>query len=511
MKRIRLSSYALSGSAGLLLLFLVGMLYRVDLAPRAYQVQTQVTAQAHPVQTAAMPAPLHQLVTGPVTEAPGPPSIRRRYTFANDLPDATHKRVYLTVTDKQTGETTRLGDDTGGAAMRGWGEDQLFWDFNCGLQCSTYQTGLYAYSFASKENIFVGSRSSRIHPEQGGEWVAHVVQKEQVGENLYDSQLYATNLRTQETITLTTHAPLHEYFETFAISPWLAVWSAYPPASAPREERLAIYDLVARTVITTINPRLGMGDDQSHISQVGAGQSVVTWNTRYGYDLVTGSYFTITRGALNLAIDRFVAITPVTEANRILSWTVRLTDEDRHFQAPLLDATPSTAPCIEGQNLVQNGNLEDIAAHNLWQQSGSPSDLIVNDLPPNAPQAGQWAIRLGRYSNSQQTIQQTLNIPSNVKRITLAFDVRASSWDIWGGDQLQVDLIDPLTNQSVLAAPVTWTNRQLANGGWLPLQVDIQDWPGIDTPLQLVFRATTDWAFPTDFTLDNLRFLTACH
>ena len=110
-----------------------------------------------------------------------------------------------------------------------------------------------------------------------------------------------------------------------------------------------------------------------------------------------------------------------------------------------------------------------------------------------------------------QTIQQTLNIPSNVKRITLAFDVRASSWDIWGGDQLQVDLIDPVTNQSVLAAPVTWTNRQLANGGWMPLQVDIQDWPGIDTPLQLVFRATTDWAFPTDFTVDNIRFLTACH
>ncbi|MFN8494408.1 MAG: hypothetical protein U0350_42805 [Caldilineaceae bacterium] len=86
----------------------------------------------------------------------------------------------------------------------------------------------------------------------------------------------------------------------------------------------------------------------------------------------------------------------------------------------------------------------------------------------------------------------------------------ASSWDIWGGDQLQVDLIDPVTNQSILATPVQWTTRQLANGGWIPLR-DLQDWPGIDTPLELVFRAQTDWAFPTNFTLDNIRFLTACH
>ena len=112
--------------------------------------------------------------------------------------------------------------------------------------------------------------------------------------------------------------------------------------------------------------------------------------------------------------------------------------------------------------------------------------------------------------NSQQTIQQTLNIPSNVKHITLTFDVRASSWDIWGGDQLHVDLIDPVTNQSILVTPVQWTNRQLASGGWVPLQVDIQDWPGIDTPLYLVFRAQTDWAFPTDFTVDNIRFVTSC-
>jgi len=57
---------------------------------------------------------------------------------------------------------------------------------------------------------------------------------------------------------------------------------------------------------------------------------------------------------------------------------------------------------------------------------------------------------------------------------------------------------------------VQWTNVQLASGGWLPMQVTIEQWPGINTPVDLVFRTQTDWAFPTDFTLDNIRLTTTC-
>ena len=54
------------------------------------------------------------------------------------------------------------------------------------------------------------------------------------------------------------------------------------------------------------------------------------------------------------------------------------------------------------------------------------------------------------------------------------------------------------------------TITQLASGDWIPLQVAIQDWPVIDTPVTLVFRTQTDWAFPTDFTIDQVNLLTAC-
>jgi len=320
--------------------------------------------------------------------------------------------------------------------------------------------------------------------------------------------LFATNLKTQEIITLSHTIWFDDPDLTHGIGKHLVAWHHYdykPPAT------IKVYDLGLHQIIASIDPSAIKPQDGSP-QHIGVGDTVVTWDLRYAYDIVTSSYFTFSLMPPYWVPQPIDEVSAPTEQARRLYWTFEMeAGGKRHFSAPILDATPSVVPCSEGQNLVQNGNLEDIAAHNLWQQSGSPSDLIVNDLPSNAPQAGQWAIRLGRYSNSQQTIQQTLNIPSNVKRITLAFDVRASSWDIWGGDQLQVDLIDPVTNQSILTTPVAWTNRQLANGGWLPLQVDIQDWPGIDTPLQLVFRATTDWAFPTDFTVDNIRFLTACH
>ncbi len=42
------------------------------------------------------------------------------------------------------------------------------------------------------------------------------------------------------------------------------------------------------------------------------------------------------------------------------------------------------------------------------------------------------------------------------------------------------------------------------------MQLEIQRWPGINTPVVLVFATQTDWALPTDFTLDNIGLITAC-
>ena len=51
---------------------------------------------------------------------------------------------------------------------------------------------------------------------------------------------------------------------------------------------------------------------------------------------------------------------------------------------------------------------------------------------------------------------------------------------------------------------------QIRIKNWIPLQVAIESWPGIDTPVTLVLRTQTDWAFPTDFTIDQVNLMTAC-
>jgi len=419
-----------------------------------------------------------------------------RYTYRNEYPADRTKWQTLYLLDIQTGQETRLGDDSHSAVFGTMNDDYLLWYF---------KANLHAYHLATGQDTLIAKRASdSVHPQISDNWVAFGAEQ-----GYQNGNLYAANLQTHAIITLTHDLGTRGDWDLsayFGISPFLAAWYERP-------QTIVVYDLQRQQVITRLVD-VDTVFKQKYIPIFGLspGETIVTWGRSYGYDLVTHSFFRIHQLVPpNWDNAPIVDVGRIHESNRILDWSIQMQDgTERFIKAPLIDATPSAVPCSEGQNLVQNGNLEDIAAHNLWQQKGSSSDLIVNDLPPNAPQAGQWAIRLGRYSNSQQTIQQTLNIPSNVKRITLAFDVRASSWDIWGGDQLQVDLIDPMTNQSVLATPIEWTNRQLANGGWMPLQVDIQDWPGIDTPLQLVFRATTDWAFPTDFTLDNIRFTTAC-
>jgi hypothetical protein len=74
----------------------------------------------------------------------------------------------------------------------------------------------------------------------------------------------------------------------------------------------------------------------------------------------------------------------------------------------------------------------------------------------------------------------------------------------------KTDLIELLSGHSYLVTPVRWRNTQLLSPGWLPITVQIEGWPAIDAPVYLTFRGLTDWAIPTDFTIDNVRLVTAC-
>ena len=424
--------------------------------------------------------------------------VSQRYNYRNEFPADRTKWLPLYLIDTTSGQETRLGDDSYAANFGTMNEEYLLWFFR----------GIHAYELATGEDRIISTKvNGVITPQLANQWVAFA--RYNNADYPPTGTLYAANLETRAVITLTRALGTQgdgDIDAYFGISPYLAAWFE-PPMT------IVVYDLSSRQEIARLTDyEQAFNQTDIAIYQVAAGQSIVAWSRSYGYDLVTHSYFRIHQIVPPDWVDApLVDMSRIQEENRILTWHFDMQDgTQRYVRAPLLDATPSTAPCIEGQNLVQNGDLESTTDHRLWQQSGSTTNLLVNDPPPGLANGGQWAIRLGRFNNAQQAIQQTVAIPSGVKGLTLTFAVRVHSWDLWGGDRLQLDLVDPRSGQSLLATPVQWTNTQLASGDWIPLQVAIQNWPGIDTPVTLVFRTQTDWAFPTDFTIDQVKLLTSC-
>jgi len=424
--------------------------------------------------------------------------VNQRYTYRNEYPEDRTKWLPLYLIDTETGLETRLGDDSYAAAFAAMDENYLLWFFR----------GLHAYEFATGEDKVVSTAvNGHITPQMAGQWIAFARYNHE--EHPPTGTLYAANLETQEVITLTQRLGTQgdgDLGAYFGISPYLVAWFEPP-------QTIVVYDLHTRREVTRlVDLDAAFNERYVPIFDLTPGQTIVTWGSSYGYDLVTQSYFRITRvrppGAEDLLLH---SIGRAREENRMIYWELTLTDITRRYvRAPLLDATPSNEPCIANQNLVQNGDFEAPADHDLWQQRDNIANLLINDAPPGLANGGDWALRLGRFADNHAAIRQHIEIPSGVSSLTLTFDVRALSWDFWGGDRLQIDLVDPLTGNSLLATPVQWTNVQLASGGWLPMQVTIEQWPGINTPVDLVFQVQTDWALPTDFTVDNVKLTTTC-
>ena len=493
----RQGSYLLIGIA-LAVLLVSGLALLAPLAQWRQNNATSMSTTHVVVQPMAMsevsqtPTPQVRVGTPEFYDKP----VNQRYTYRNErLEDRTKWRP-LYLIDTQTGQETRLGDDSHGAAFGTMNEEYLLWFFD---------GDLHAYHLATETDQFIAELGAPLSiPQIAEEWAIFGEQTGDIG-----GTLYAANLETQEVITLTQRfgtqgdGGLNAYF---GISPYLAAWFEPP-------ETIVVYDLHTRRELTRlVDLDAAFNERYVPIFDLTPGQTIVTWGSSYGYDLVTQSYFRITRvrppGAEDLLLH---SIGRAREENRMIYWELTLTDITRRsVRAPLLDATPSTAPCITNQNLVQNGDFEDADAHSLWQQQDNIANLLINDAPPGLASGGAWAIRLGRFADNHAAIRQRIEIPSGVSGLTLTFDVRALSWDFWGGDHLQVDLIDPLTGNSLLATPVQWTNVQLASGDWLPMQVTIEPWPGINTPVDLVFAVQTDWALPSDFTIDNIQLMTIC-
>ncbi len=499
--KVRTISYVLIGLAtAVVLLSLVGLLANATQRQPLHTTETERVVQAKQStvqkrdEVPTLPTPQVVVGTPEFYEQPLP-----RYTIAKGR----NRIEPIDLVDTLTGEVTNLQTDNGYAIFGMIDDRYLLWWGAGVMHVRHLETGVDITTIPSTQ------ANPYVPPQIAGDWLAFGYYN-QTGTTYTDYTLFAANLATNEIITLTRdmNTPMGSGIDlAFGISERLAAWHVLP-------NTIVVYDLLNRRELTRITEiQSAFTNYNRPILMITPGETVVTWTMGFGYDLVTKSFFRVDQrippdAVVNASL---ATMSRIYEKDRLLTWSFKANDgEMLNIRAPLLDATPSTELCAAGQNLVQNGDLEATADHALWQQTDSPSNLIVDELPTGLATSGDWAIRLGRYANSHAAIRQPLEIPSGVSGLTLAFDVRALSWDFWGGDRLQVDLIDPMTGNSLLATPVQWTNVELASGDWLPMQVAIESWPGINTPVELVFQVQTDWALPTDFVIDNITLTTAC-
>ncbi len=414
--KVRTISYVLIGLAtAVVLLSLVGLLANATQRQpiRATETERVVQAKQSTVQNRdevpTLPTPQVVVGTPKFYEQPPP-----RYTLAKGR----NRIEPIDLVDTLTGEVTNLQTDNGYAIFGMIDDRYLLWWGAGVMHVRHLETGVDITTIPSTQ------ANPYVPPQIAGDWLAFGYYN-QTGTTYTDYTLFVANLATNETITLTRDMNTQGTSIVggyFGISEQLAAWFE-------GSGTIVVYDLARRQELTRLTEIYSaFGEHHVTISSITPSESVITWSGQYGYDLITQSYFRIeNRKPADWGEGRISDTSRIKERNRVLTWHFEMRDgTQRHVRAPLLDATPSTAPCIEGQNLVQNGDLEATADHALWQQTDSPSNLIVDELPTGLATSGDWAIRLGRYANSHAAIRQPLEIPSGVSGLTLAFDVRAA-------------------------------------------------------------------------------------
>lgn len=198
--------------------------------------------------------------------------------------------------------------------------------------------------------------------------------------------------------------------------------------------------------------------------------------------------------------------------------TPTITPTPTETATPLPTATPTATPtstpipCVAGVNLVQNGDFEDPSRHYLWVSSNPDIALIYPYVTTPEPNYG---LVMGLENNAEQAIYQAITVPPGVRSVEIKFWLYVDTNEVvpWDLDYLYVDVVDGHTvmGSSLLHQPFTpFTNRFSPLRAWQQQSLHVDDIETIDMPVQLQFRATTNWLLATQFIVDHVQLITGC-
>ena len=150
--------------------------------------------------------------------------------------------------------------------------------------------------------------------------------------------------------------------------------------------------------------------------------------------------------------------------------------------------------------ILQNGNFEH--GHSDWIEDSSGNFEIITTK--NAAHAGYWSATLGGYDQANDSIRQTIAIPSGVSKATLSFwyKITSAETDNVQHDNLNVKVLDQYDSNNVLATPGSLSNLNANSAYQMSQPYDLSAFIG--KSVQLSFAAITDGASPTTFIIDDV-------
>jgi len=143
--------------------------------------------------------------------------------------------------------------------------------------------------------------------------------------------------------------------------------------------------------------------------------------------------------------------------------------------------------------LIQNGGFE--SGSSPWGEYSSGGYELVSTQNPHTGSYSAW---LGDYANADDSIQQTLSVPTTATAVTLSYWTNVQASAATNTDDLNVDILD--SNGNLLQTLQTQTDETPT--GWANQSFDLSKYAG--QTIEVYFQGTNDSSNLTSFFVDDV-------
>jgi hypothetical protein len=179
---------------------------------------------------------------------------------------------------------------------------------------------------------------------------------------------------------------------------------------------------------------------------------------------------------------------------------------------PLPTATPASIPCVEGQDLIVNGGLEqDAGSWPQWMQDDGDTAHNWPLIDDENPYQGIYGIWMGGRNDADEEIYQVITLTDNIDwgEITFQFYITTTETGSGEWDYLYWDLKKDRNGESVLQNPVSFSNQDATD--WILQPVHFTHLYRVtDKRLRLSISDKTDGSKLSSFFIDDVKFITHC-